>query len=325
MTTTSEPRLQVDVFPPADDALARDVRAGLSAAQKSLPAKYLYDEQGAKLFDAICDTPEYYPTRTEQALLERIALELIERVNPDELVELGSGSARKTRVLLDALGKLKGRGRYVPFDVSEEMLRASARRLLQEYPWLEVRAVVGDYDRDLESLPPGQRRLFVFLGGTIGNFERGSDTQLLLRIARRMGRADQLLLGTDLIKDPAALEAAYNDARGITAAFNRNVLTVINRELGGHFEPSDFEHVAFYHPERERIEMHLQARRRHDVSIDALRMRVHFERRETILTEISRKFSRSSVEGMLGRSGLALADWFVPADHAFALSLARRA
>jgi L-histidine Nalpha-methyltransferase len=320
----SEPRLHVELCPPPEHALADDVRAGLGRAQKSLPPKYLYDQRGAELFDAICDTPEYYPTRTEQALLERIALELIERVEPTDLVELGSGSARKTRVLLDALGKLGARGRYVPFDVSEEMLRGSALRVLREYPWLQVHAVVGDYDRDLGRLPAGERRLFLFLGGTIGNFEIGPDAQLLSRIAGQMHDSDRLLLGTDLIKDPATLNAAYNDTGGITAAFNKNLLAVVNRELGGHFELADFTHRAFYDPERERIEMHLVANRRHHLSIDALRMRVHFERRETILTEISRKFSRASVEALLHRSGLALSEWFVPLDQAFALSLARR-
>jgi L-histidine Nalpha-methyltransferase len=327
MKSELEHRLHVEVCGPASgrQELAKDVRAGLCRSPKSLPPKYFYDERGAKLFDAICDTPEYYPTRSEQALLARIAPQLIEQLAPSDLVELGSGSARKTRTLLDAVSRLRARARYVPFDVSEEMLRASSRQLLEEYPWLEVRAMVGDYDRDLDRLPPGERRLFLFLGGTIGNFEVGADAAFLGRIARQMQTVDRLLLGTDLIKDERTLSSAYNDARGVTAAFNLNVLQVVNRELGGRFDPSAFEHVAFYDPERQRIEMHLRSRRAHDVRIDGLGISVHFERGETILTEISRKFSRASVEALLGRAGLALCEWFLPADGAFALSLARRA
>jgi L-histidine N-alpha-methyltransferase len=318
-------RLRVELCAPANQSstLASDVRAGLARSPKSLPPKHFYDERGARLFDAICDTPEYYPTRAEQALLERIAAEVIAEVAPTDVVELGSGSARKTRVLLDAVGSVLGSCRYVPFDVSEEMLRVSSRRLLSDYPWLTVHGIVGDYDLHLDRLPAGDRRLFLFLGGTIGNFDLGADTRFLSRIAGRMGADDRLLLGTDLVKDRATLNAAYNDAQGITAEFNRNVLAVINRELGGHFDLPSFEHVAFYDPEKERIEMHLRARRTHDVAIDALAMNVHFERGETILTEISRKFTRASVGRMLEKANLEERRWFAAEDDAFALTLAR--
>lgn len=317
----------MDVHAAPDDrsALARDVRAGLGAERKSLPPKYFYDERGAKLFDAICDTAEYYPTRSEQALLKRIAGDVVERVRPTDVVELGSGSARKTRVILDAIERIVGSCRYVPFDVSEEMLRASSRRLLEDYDWLVVHGVVGDYDRHLDQLPAGERRLFLFLGGTIGNFSPGHDARFLGRVARELGADDRLLLGTDLIKDPALLDAAYNDAQGITAAFNRNVLRVLNRELGGRFDLADFEHVAFYDAEQQRIEMHLRARRRHDVRIEALDLTVHFERGETILTEISRKFSQASVCRLLRQGGLEPCEWYVPEDGSFGLSLSRRA
>ena len=319
-------RLRIDVHARTDDpsALARDVRVGLTAPTKYLPPKYFYDERGARLFDAICDTPEYYPTRSEQALLERIGEELVAHVRPTDIVELGSGSARKTRVLLDAVEQVLGSCRYVPFDVSEEMLRASSRQLLADYPWLEVHGVVGDYDRHLDRLPEGERRLFLFLGGTIGNFARGDDARFLGRVARQMGMCDRLLVGTDLVKDHALLNAAYNDAQGITAAFNKNVLAVVNRELSGHFDLGDFDHVAFYEPEKARIEMHLRARRPLAVPIDALGLTVRFERGETILTEISRKFTRESVGRLLEESGLVPTEWFVPADASFALSLAKR-
>ena len=325
----SEPdteRLRIDVYARADrpSTLAADVRGGLGRRPKSLPPKHFYDERGATLFDAICDTPEYYPTRAEQALLERIAPELIREVAPTDIVELGSGSARKTRVLLDSVAGELGGCRYVPFDVSEEMLRGSSRRLLEAYPWLKVHGIVGDYDLHLDHLPRGERRLFLFLGGTIGNFDHGADTRFLSRVAAQMGERDRLLLGTDLVKDRATLDAAYNDSRGITAEFNKNVLSVINRELGGHFDISSFEHVAFYDPEKERIEMHLRSRRSQDVAIDAVELSVHFERGETILTEISRKFTRASVERMLDRSGLAVRRWFAADRDAFGLTLAER-
>lgn len=320
-------RLHVDVLTQDDfhEALARDVKRGLSRQPKTLPPKYFYDERGAKLFDAICDTPEYYPTRVEQALLERIAPGLIRELAPTAIVELGSGAARKTRTVLDAVASAGLECCYVPFDVSEEMLRASAARLLRDYPWLGVHGVVGDYDRDLEHLPTGERRLFLFLGGTIGNFDVGEDKAFLSRVATQMTKSDFLLLGTDLVKDERTLNAAYNDAQGITAEFNLNVLSVINRELGGRFNPDHFEHVAFFDREKSRIEMHLRSSREQQVSIEALGLRVGFEAGETILTEISRKFTRASAERLLASSGLALARWDVPDDEAFALSLSQRA
>jgi L-histidine Nalpha-methyltransferase len=319
-------RLEVEVH--ARDrrpALAEDVRRGLGSKPKWLPPKYFYDEHGARLFEAICDTPEYYPTRVEQALLERIAGDVIARCRPTDVVELGSGSARKTRILLEAVGRLLGAGRYVPFDVSEKMLRESSRALLERFEWLRVHAVVGDFDHDLGRLPAGERRLFLFLGGTIGNFHHGEDAEFLSRIARVLGPGDHLLLGTDLVKDHAVLNAAYNDEAGITAEFNKNVLAVINRELGGRFDLEDFEHVACYEPSAARIEMHLRARRELVVRIQALDLAVHFEAGETILTEISRKFTPESVSRLLEAAGLDLRGWFVPEDGAFGLSLSAKA
>ena len=319
-------RMTVDVHvrPGEGSTLAADVREGLGRTPKSLPPKHFYDDLGSQLFDRICDTPEYYPTRTEQALLERIAGGLLAEIAPTDLVELGSGAARKTRALLDAADRLGLGCRYVPFDVSGDMLRRSAVQLLAAYPWLRVHGVVGDYDRHLHRIPPGDRRLIVFLGGTIGNFADGEARRFLARIAATMGPHDRLLLGTDLVKDRAVLHAAYNDAEGLTAAFNRNVLRVINRELGGHFDPDRFEHVAFFDEEERRIEMHLRALGSMDVPIDRLGLVVPFVDGETIHTEISRKFTRGSVASLYARSGLEMTGWHVPPNEWFAISVARR-
>ncbi|MGH8311183.1 MAG: L-histidine N(alpha)-methyltransferase, partial [Steroidobacteraceae bacterium] len=297
--------------------------------------KYYYDDLGSRLFDQICDTEEYYLTRSEQSLLDRIAVRLVLPRYTD-LIELGSGAARKTRALLDAIGGAPGRApgvaeiaprpepcRYVPFDVSEAMLKTSACRLLDDYPWLTVHGIVADYERHVDELPRGARRLVMFLGSTIGNFESDAAVRLLGRIARQLGDGDRLLLGTDLVKDHARLNAAYNDAQGITIEFNKNVLRVINRELGGHFELEHFEHVAYFVPERSQVEIFLESTRDQTVRIDALELDVKFVRGERILTEISRKYTRASVADMLEAAGLLLDEWFVSRDEAFALSVAR--
>ncbi|HLV22081.1 MAG TPA: L-histidine N(alpha)-methyltransferase [Polyangiaceae bacterium] len=316
-------RLDVHLEPSNAVALARDVRIGLTSAPKWLPPKYFYDAVGSRLFDRICDTPEYYQTRTEQALLERVASEIVNLTEPTHLVELGSGTARKTRVLLGAIERRARRCCYVPFDVSEAVLRESAEQLLGEYPWLEVHGIVGDYDRHLGAIPKGDRRLYVFLGGTIGNFEPEAATQFLASLAGRMHPGDALLLGTDLVKDHARLNAAYNDAQGITAAFNKNVLCVINRELGANFELERFAHVAFFEPENAQIEMHLRSEVDQVVDIQRLELAVPFRAAETIRTEISRKFTRPSATALLKAAGLEVFEWLPSADDAFALSLSR--
>jgi L-histidine N-alpha-methyltransferase len=305
--------------------LARDVRRGLSQDAKRLPPKYFYDELGSRLFDAICDTPEYYLTRSEHTLLREIADRLVSDPAPGDLIELGSGAARKTRLLLDAVGRAKLCCRYVPFDVSEEMLRWSAHALLGEYPWLRVLGVVGDYERDLDPLPHGERRMVAFLGSTIGNFERSSAVNFLTRIGPLLRRGESLVLGTDLVKDPRVLNAAYNDARGLTRDFNKNVLRVINRELKGNFVLDRFRHVAFFDEQASQIEMHLESTVTHTVSIESLELEVRFAAGERILTEISRKFTRDSVEALCAESGLALGGWFVSRDGYFALSRAHPA
>jgi len=320
-------RLEVEVHvrPGGGSTLAEDVAAGLRRVPKAIPAKYFYDDRGSQLFDRICDTPEYYQTRTEQALLEAIAGELLGALRPTDLVELGSGAARKTRALLDAAGRIGLRCRYVPFDVSEGMLRRSAGHLLAAYPWLRIHGVVGDYDHHLDRIPAGARRLIVFLGGTIGNFTDAEAAAFLSRLAATMGPGDRLLLGTDLVKESAILHRAYNDAAGLTAAFNKNLLHVINRELDADFDVDRFEHVAFFDEAAQQVEMHLRSVGSQEVRIRRLGLRIPFADGETIHTEISRKFTRDSVEELYRRAGLEMVGWHVPDNGWFALSVARRA
>lgn len=308
---------------PVRDELAADVRRGLAGQPKRLPPKYFYDDRGSQLFDAICDLPEYYLTRTEHALLQRVAGALIEALAPSHLVELGSGASRKTRVLLDALLAASARPVYVPIDVSGGMLRRSAAALRAAYPRLRVHGIEADFERGLPPLPAGPRRLVAYLGSSIGNFEPPADRQLLRRIAERLRPGDALLLGVDLVKERATLEAAYDDAAGLTAEFNRNILRVINRELGADFRPDRFEHVAFFNADAAQVEMHLRAREAHAVSIAALGLVVDFRRGETIHTECSRKFTRATVEALFEASGFALARWDESPDAAFGLALGR--
>jgi L-histidine N-alpha-methyltransferase len=312
----------------AGSALADDVLDGLTRPFKELPPKHFYDAVGADLFDQICDLPEYYPTRAEREILQLRSAEIAALTGAAELVELGSGTAAKTRVLLDALQQAETLKRYVPFDVTEGMVRDVATALADEYPGLEIQGIVGDFERHLEHVPdpvPGEPRIVAFLGGTIGNFTPGSRRGFLRSMGQLLGDADHLLLGTDLVKDPAVLEAAYDDSAGVTAAFNRNVLRVLNRELDADFEPEAFDHVAFFDREHEWIEMRLRAQRRMVVPIRALGMEVAFEAREEVRTEISAKFTRERLEADLGAAGLELVAVLTDPQERFALSLSRPA
>jgi len=306
-------------------SLAEDVLDGLTRPFKELPPKHFYDARGAELFDQICELPEYYPTRAERAILERTATELAALTNAVELVELGSGTAAKTRVLLDALhgaGTLK---RYVPVDVTESMVRDCAETLTEEYPGLRVHGVIGDFERHLDRVPKAiGPRIVAFLGGTVGNFQPGSRRRFLRSIASLLGPEDHLLMGTDLVKDPEVLEAAYDDAQGVTAEFNRNVLRVLNRELDADFDPEDFDHIALFDQEHEWIEMRLRSREAQQVELTALDLTVSFDAGEDLRTEISAKFTRERVAAELAAGGLALAAWHTDPDDWFALSLARR-
>lgn len=307
-------------------SLADDVRAGLSSSLKQLPPKYLYDERGSRLFEQITRLPEYYPSRAEQEILDRVGDEIVATVEPKELVELGPGSARKTNALLDPMILAGSRSiTYVPVDVSESAVREAASRLAGTYEDLQVHGVVADFEQDVERLEHnGSRRLIVFLGGTIGNLDRTERRRFLQRMRGLLGPEDRLLIGTDLVKDISRLEAAYNDSAGVTAEFNRNVLHVINSRLDADFKPARFGHVAFYNESAKWIEMRLRAREAQDVRIRALGMQVHFERDEDIRTEISCKFTRAGLERELAAVGLELVCWYTDDQDLFAVSLIGR-
>ncbi len=310
---------------PADErTLADDVLDGLTRPVKELPPKHLYDARGSELFDAICELPEYYQTRTERLILRSEAASIVEQTGAVEIVELGSGSADKTRVLLDAMHDAGTLRRYVPVDVSETTVRAAAKTLVDDYPGLSVHGVIGDFERHLGHLPePLGPRVFAFLGGTIGNFPPGSRRRLLRALRKVMAPEDHLLLGTDLVKDPQVIEAAYDDSAGVTAQFNLNVLHVLNRELDANFDVDAFEHVAFFDRKREWIEMRLRAISEQHVRIEALDLDVQFAPREELRTEISAKFTPERLRGDLAAAGLALVELYIDADELFAVSLSR--
>jgi len=310
---------------PGDErTLADDVLDGLTRPLKELPPKHLYDARGSELFDAICEAPEYYQTRTERRILETHADAIAERTGAVELVELGSGSATKTRVLLDAMAAAGTLRRYVPVDVSATTVHAVAELFAGEYPGLAVYGVVGDFERHLAHLPaPAGPRLVPFLGGTIGNFPPGSRRRFLRSLATVLGADGHLLLGTDLVKDPRVIEAAYDDSAGATAEFNLNVLHVLNRELGANFDVDAFEHVAFFDRERDWIEMRLRATRPQHVRVEALDLDITFANREEMRTEISVKFTPDRLRGDLHAAGLELVETFTDPDELFAVSLAR--
>ncbi|HEY7039784.1 MAG TPA: L-histidine N(alpha)-methyltransferase [Methylomirabilota bacterium] len=320
-------RYQVDVY--TDEAaqqrrLEDDVRRGLTARQKSLPAKYFYDRAGSLLFERITDLPEYYPTRTESALLQEIVPGLIGEILPDDIVEIGAGASEKTQRVLDAVTAGGHPVRYVPLDVDRVTLEVSAARLLTRYPSLSVHAVVGDFERDLAHVPPPHgRRLVMFLGSTIGNLDARPRHRLLTGLRDLLpASGDRLLLGVDLVKDVKILEAAYDDAAGVTRDFNRNILNVINRGVDGDFEPETFRHRAFYNEAASRIEMHLVADSARTVKLGRLGLSIRFRPGEDIWTENSYKFTRDGVETMLGGAALRLARWYVDPANYFALAVA---
>jgi L-histidine Nalpha-methyltransferase len=325
VSTDGTLRIDVHVGDGSERALPDDVLDGLTRPFKELPPKHLYDARGAELFDQICDLPEYYPTRTERAILDECADMIVRRTGMAELVELGSGTAAKTRVLLSAMDRAGTLWRYVPFDVAEQVVRDCAAALADEYPAMDIHGIVGDFERHLAKIPRPERdcpRVVAFLGGTIGNFPPGARRRFLRALAGLLTPGDYLLLGTDLVKDIDVLEAAYDDAQGVTAEFNRNVLHVLNRELDADFQTELFEHVAFFDPDREWIEMRLRARRACHVRIDALDLEVDFDRGEELRTEISAKFTRDRLRADYAAAGLELAEWFTDDDGLFALSLA---
>ncbi|MGO9882995.1 MAG: L-histidine N(alpha)-methyltransferase [Solirubrobacteraceae bacterium] len=314
-------------LPESDERLANDVLDGLTRPFKELPPKHLYDARGSELFEQICDLPEYYPTRAETAILSERAAEVVALTGAGELVELGSGAADKARLLLDAMADTGTLRRYVPFDVSESVVHATAEALVSDYEGLRVHGVIGDFEHHLPCVPKrdGVPRLVALLGGTIGNLAATPRRTLLRGIASLLGYGDHLLLGTDLVKDAAVIEAAYDDSLGVTAEFNRNVLHVINRELDGQFDVDAFEHVAFFDHDQEWIEMRLRARRAMTVRVDAIALEVAFAEGEELRTEISAKFTIERVRADLAAAGLILNRWLSDEDGRFALSLASRA
>ena len=321
-------RISVEVhLPPGGplSGMAADVRAGLTRPFKELSPRYFYDEYGSQLFEDITELPEYYPTRCEREILETRSAEICEAANsPATLIELGSGSAAKTRVLLDAMLDA-GLETYCPVDISEEITRETAERIADEYDDIAIRGLVCDFELDLERIPVAAPRVIALLGGTIGNFEPQQRAGFLHRVSHLLGPEDRFLLGTDLVKDPATLEAAYNDSQGITAAFNKNVLAVLNRELDADFDLDAFEHVARWDPENLWIDIRLRSLTNQVVNVLALDMQAAFSAGEEMRTEISTKFARPGLEGIYAEAGLELTDWWTDADGLFALSLARRA
>jgi L-histidine N-alpha-methyltransferase len=303
----------------AGERMLAEVSAGLAKAQKELPPKYFYDARGSLLFDEITRLPEYYLTRAERALLGAWAADLIAGLRPRTLIELGAGSAEKTRVILDAMRDAGVAEAYVPMDVSAAALERTAAALREEYPRLSVVPCVADISAEF-SFPPHLPRpiLYSFLGSTIGNFEPPAAARLLRQVRAAMEPRDRFLLGADLDKDPRRIEAAYNDARGVTAEFNRNVLRVLNRELGADFDPDAFEHRAFYDRGRRRVEMHLVSKCNQAVTVPGVGV-VPFRAGESVRTEISCKYDRAAVEALFAAAGLRVEAWRADAGGDYAL------
>ena len=325
--TDGHPAIRIDVHvgdgDGAERRLADDVLDGLTRPFKEIPPKHFYDSRGSALFERICELPEYYPTRTEMAILEASAAAIVDAAASVELVELGSGATVKARLLLDAMDGAARR--YVPVDVSERMVREAAVALVDEYEGMEIHGVVGDFQRHLDRVPrpvAGEPRLVALLGGTIGNFPPGSRRSLLRDVAALLDPGDHFLLGTDLVKDPAVIEAAYDDVEGVTAEFNRNVLHVMNRELGADFDPDAFDHVAFFDRRREWVEMRLRAQRPMTVRVAELDLQVEFAAGEELRTEISAKFTRERIERDYAAAGLELRGWYTDPEELFAVTLA---
>jgi len=302
-------------------ALRADVRTGLTAVPRWLPPKWFYDTRGSELFEQITRLPEYYPTRAERAVLADRAGEIAALTDAKTLIELGSGSSEKTRLLLDALTARGSLGTFVPLDVSVSALRQSTAEIATDYPGLRVRGIVGDFTRDLDRLPTGGRRLVAFLGGTIGNLLPAERAGFLAAMRATLERGDWLLLGTDLVKDPAVLVPAYDDAAGVTAEFNRNVLRVLNRELDANFDVAAFDHVALWDPDRRWIEMRLRARR--PMRVRVLDLDLAFAEGEELRTEISAKFRPADIDAELTSAGFAVRARWTDDDGLFAVTLAR--
>jgi L-histidine Nalpha-methyltransferase len=307
------------------DALRADVRAGLTAVPKTLPPKYFYDARGSELFDEITRLPEYYLTRAETSILERHAGDIAALSGCESLVELGSGTSAKTRLLLRALldgGTLR---EFVPFDVDPAVLTEASDALAAEFPGLQIAPFVGDFESDIGVIPARGRRTIAFIGSTIGNLEPAARAGFLAQVGAALRPGDTFLLGTDLVKDTGRLLRAYDDAAGVTAEFNQNVLVVVNRELDADFDVEEFQHVALWDAENEWIEMRLRARREQQVTIGDLDLVVSFAAGEEVRTEISAKFRREGIEAELGKAGMRMLRFWTDQDGDFGLTLAEPA
>ena len=318
--------IEIEVHLRADGGMrmARDIRLGLTARPKELAPKYFYDERGSQLFERITELAEYYPTRAEREILSQRSPEIVVAAGePGTLVELGSGSAAKTRHLLSAMRDAGCLATYVPVDISEEITHETAESLVEEYPGLTIRGLVCDFEHDLERIPSGGGgRLVAFLGGTIGNLYPDARHDFLPRIAALLEPGDQILLGTDLVKEASRLEAAYDDAEGVTAEFNKNVLLVLNREFGADFDPERFAHVARYDADAARMDIRLRSLAEQTVRLDGLDLTVRFAAGEEMRTEISTKFTREGLEAVYREAGLQPDGWFMDSAGDYALSLA---
>jgi L-histidine N-alpha-methyltransferase len=299
--------------------LEHDARSGLMASPKTLPPKYFYDDRGSKLFEDITRVTEYYPARAERSLLHRYSDEIAALADAEVLLELGSGSSEKTRILLDAADRAGSLAAYVAIDVSRAALAGAQRALAVERPALPVHAVVADFEQHLAQLPTPGQRMVAFLGGTIGNFEPAHRAKFLAAVADSLSAGETFLLGVDLVKDPVRLVAAYDDAAGVTADFNKNVLRVLNRELNADFNPNDFAHVARWDPDHEWIEMRLRSERATTVRLSAIDLDIALGRGEEIRTEISAKFRREKIEREIATAGLSIEGWWTDGDYALVL------
>ena len=310
------------------EEMVRDVWAGLTAEPKDLSAwpKYFYDAEGSKIFEDITATPEYYQTDAELSILNEKSEEILSRTGCRTLIELGSGSSSKTRTLLDVLTKMDVSARYAPFDVSESALVESGEQLAVEYPSLEIQGYVGDFDKSLTGLLTSEadsgHKLVAFLGGTIGNFSPEKRREFLQTLGEGLDSGDYLLVGMDLVKDRTILEAAYDDAAGVTARFNKNLLNVLNRRLEADFDPELFAHRAIYNDTHQRIEMWLDSTEEQEINVPAFGLDVHFESGEGMRTEISTKFTHESATKAFEEANMGLCDLYTDDPNLFSLALA---
>ena len=326
MTSRTDPSITIDIPLTSEDAdlVKTQIAQGLQATPKTLPSKLFYDERGSTLFERICELPEYYQTRTEHRLLARWADEIVALSGAEELVELGSGAATKTRVLLDAMTRAKQLRYYVPFDVDESIVRRVSEELVREYPGLLVHGVVADFLVHLEHIPEGGKRLVVMLGGTIGNLPPEAASEFLTAVNTEMASGDYFLLGLQLITHQNRLEAAYNDSQGITAKFNKNMIRVLRNIFGAQADPELFDHVARYNKDAHRIEMWLRSRKEQILDIPDLHLQIRLQKGEEIRTEISTKYNRTLAEELLCSSGFELVKWYSDRENLIGLALAQK-